>query len=306
MKILMTGGTGFVGSFLTRALTEANHQVTVLTRSVRPGRSLPPGAEFLEGNPVEPGPWQDRVPAHEAIVNLAGASIFTRWSEKTKKVLRESRILTTRNLVEALDRGGATTGVRFLSTSAVGYYGFTGDEELTEESPPGEDFLASLTRDWEREALEARRAGARVVLLRFGVVLDAREGALARMIPLFNKYVGSPLGRGDQWFSWIHVRDLVGIFRFLLDAADLAGPINCTAPNPVQNRELTRALAKALGKPAFLPAVPGMVMKMVLGEFANVLLKGQRAVPGRLLDAGFRFEFNTIGEALEDLLGRQR
>jgi len=303
MKILMTGGTGYVGSILTRTLTEANHEVTVLTRSVRPGRSLPPGAEFLEGNPVEPGPWQDRVPEHDVIVNLAGASIFSRWTAKTKEVLRESRIRTTRNLAEALDRGGRGRGVRFLSTSAVGYYGFTGDEELTEESPAGDDFLATLTRDWEQEALEARKTGASVALLRFGVVLGGREGALARMIPLFNKYLGSPLGSGKQWFSWIHVRDLAAMYRFLLEQSDMEGPINCTAPNPVQNRELTRALARALGKPAFLPAVPGPVIRMVLGEFGNVLLKGQRVIPGRLLDAGFRFEFNTVAEALEDAIG---
>jgi len=302
MKILMTGGTGYVGSVLTRTLTDAKHEVTVLTRSVRPGRSLPPGATFLEGNPVEPGPWQDRVPAHDAIVNLAGASIFTRWTAKTKEVLRESRIRTTRNLVEALERGGGR-GVRLLSTSAVGYYGFTGDEELTEESPAGDDFLATLCRDWEEAALEARKAGASVALLRFGVVLGGREGALARMIPLFNKYLGSPLGSGKQWFSWIHIRDLAAICRFLLDRSEVEGPVNCTAPNPVRNRELTRALAEALGKPAFLPAVPGPVIRMVLGEFGNVLLKGQRVIPGRLLDAGFEFEFSGVAEALKASIG---
>jgi uncharacterized protein (TIGR01777 family) len=302
MKILMTGGTGFVGSILTRDLTRANHRITVLTRSIRPGRSLPAGAEFLEGDPVEPGPWQDRVPEHDAILNLAGASIFTRWTKRTKEVLRESRLRTTRNLVEALARNGQCAGVRFLSTSAVGYYGFSGDEERTEESPPGDDFLATLARDWEREALEARGVGARVTLLRFGVVLDGREGALARMIPLFRKCLGSPLGTGEQWFSWIHVRDLAAIYRYLLERGDVEGPVNCTAPNPVRNRELTRALAEALGRPAFLPAVPGVVMRVVLGEFANVLLRGQRAIPGRLLDAGFHFEFNRIGEALRDVI----
>ena len=302
MKILMTGGTGFVGSILTHDLTRANHRITVLTRSIRPGMTLPPGAEFLEGNPVERGPWQDRVPEHDAILNLAGASIFTRWTKRTKEVLRESRIRTTGNLVEALARNGPCEGVRFLSTSAVGYYGFSGDEERTEESPPGDDFLATLARDWESEALDARGVGVRVTLLRFGVVLDGREGALARMIPLFRKYLGSPLGSGEQWFSWIHVRDLAAIYRFLLEKGDVEGPVNCTAPNPVRNRELTRALAEALGRPAFLPAVPGVVMRVVLGEFANVLLRGQRAIPGRLLDAGFHFEFNRIGEALRDVI----
>ncbi|MCF8061898.1 MAG: TIGR01777 family oxidoreductase [Deltaproteobacteria bacterium] len=303
MKILMTGGTGFVGSRLTGALCEDGHRLTVLTRSVRPDRALPSGAVFLEADPTEPGPWQEQVPEHDLLINLAGASIFQRWTDKAKKRMRESRLRTTRNLVDALagsEKGGS---IRLLNTSAVGYYGFAGDEILTEESPPGDDFLAVLARDWEREALRAGTAGARVTILRFGVVLGGREGALAKMVPLFKKYLGGPLGSGDQWFPWIHIQDLVSVYRFLMDRPDLEGPLNCTAPQPVRNRELTRALAGALEKPAFMPPVPGFVIRAVLGEFGNVLLKGQRVIPERLIREGFAFRYPAIEEALNDLVG---
>ena len=216
MKIFITGGTGFVGTSLTKALTAQGHQVTLLTRAIKPGRSLPPGASFLEGNPKETGPWQKAVGEHQAFVNLAGASIFSRWTETSKREMRDSRILTTRNLVSALaDRRGQETIL--LSTSAVGYYGFHEEEEVTEETPPGSDFLALMARDWEAEARKAEAFGVRVIRCRFGIVLGERGGALDQMIPLFSKGLGSPLGTGKQWFPWIHQRDLTRIFLFLLE-----------------------------------------------------------------------------------------
>jgi len=300
MKIFITGGTGFVGTYLTRELTAQEHQVTLLTRAIKPGRSLPPGASFLEGNPKEPGPWQKAVAEHQAFINLAGASIFSRWTEASKKEMRDSRILTTRNLVSALaDRKGLETIL--LSTSAVGYYGFHEDEAVTEETPPGSDFLALMARDWEAEARKAEAFGVRVVRCRFGIVLGERGGALDQMIPLFSKGLGSPLGTGKQWFPWIHQRDLTRIFLFLLEKQEAAGPINCTAPNPVRNKELTRILAEVLGKPAFLPAVPGFMLKIIMGEFGDVLLKGQKVLPQKLLGLGFRFEFPALREALQNL-----
>lgn len=302
MKILMTGGTGFVGSKLTDALCKAGHSVTVLTRLIRPGRELPEGAGFFEADPVFPGSWQELVPEHEVLINLAGASIFTRWTKKAKKRIRHSRLMTTRNLVDALGRFGQGRRVRLMSTSAVGYYGFTGDELLNEDGPPGKDFLASLTQEWEQEASRARQEGAGVNLLRFGVVLGESEGALAKMIPIFNKYLGGPLGSGNQWFSWIHIKDLVEVYLFLLERPDMEGVLNCSAPEPVRNRELTRALAHALDKPAFMPRVPGFFIRVVLGEFGNVLLKGQRVIPERLTAEGFEFRFPTIDKALSDLV----
>lgn len=302
MKVFMTGGTGFVGTTLTRSLTEQGHQVTILTRKMPVNRNLPHGVSLLEGDPTKRGEWQRSVPQHEIIVNLAGASIFRRWGQKAKAVIRESRVLTTTNLVEALS-DGMKRETTLLSTSAVGYYGFHGDEELDENSAPGDDFLASVTREWESAAIQAEAYGARVLICRFGIVLGKNGGALREMIPLFQKGLGSSLGSGKQWFSWIHEMDLVGIYLFLMAKNDLSGPINCTAPEPVRNKDLTQALGKALGKPTVMPAVPGFLVKLIKGEFGSVLLEGQRIFPKKLLDAGFHFRFSRIHEALHDLLG---
>jgi len=300
MKIFITGGTGFVGSHLTRQLTGQGHEVTLLTRSIKPGRSLPQGASFLKGDPTRPGPWQQQAPEHDVFINLAGASIFSRWTAEHKKAMRDSRLLTTRNLVEAISSGEKGERV-LISTSAIGYYGFHGDEELNEEDPPGNDFLAVLCRDWEAEALKAEAFGVRVVRCRFGIVLGDKGGALDRMIPLFNKGLGSPLGSGRQWFSWIHQQDLSRSLLFLIGQKEASGPYNCTAPNPVRNRDLTKVLAKVLGKPAFMPSVPGFVLKLIMGEFGNVLLQGQKVLPRRLFSLGFQFQFPELKGALQTL-----
>lgn len=301
MKIFMTGGTGFVGTTLTKKLTQEKHQVTILTRAPTEDRPLPKGATYLEGDPTEKGAWQESVAEHEVIINLAGASIFRRWSETAKEIIRDSRIHTTRNLVEALSaRKGKET--LFLSTSAIGYYGSHEDEELDENTPPGEGFLPSLAQEWESEALKAGAYGARVAPLRFGIVLGKNGGALRQMIPIFSLCLGSPLGSGKQWFSWIHEEDLARIYLHLMGQKDISGPINCTAPNPVRNMDLTRALGEALGKPTFLPAVPGFMLRIIMGEFGSVLLEGQRVLPKRLLDTGFRFTFPEIHKVLRDLL----
>jgi len=301
MKIFMTGGTGFVGTTLTRRLTQEGHQVTILTRAREKSSTLPQGASYLEGDPTQQGPWQRAVPEHEVIINLAGASIFRRWSETAKESIRDSRILTTQHLVEALS-GRKDRETRMLSTSAIGYYGPHEDDELDEESPPGDDFLASLAQEWESTALKAETLGAKVALLRFGIVLGKNGGALKQMAPIFNVCLGSPLGSGHQWFSWIHEEDLARIYLYLIEQKDLCGPINCTAPNPIRNKDLTRGLGEALGKPTFMPAVPGFILRMIMGEFGSVLLEGQRVLPKKLLDAGFQFSFPKIRKALHDLL----
>jgi uncharacterized protein (TIGR01777 family) len=297
----MTGGTGFVGTQLTRSLTEKGFEVTILTRSIRQGQPARDGALYVEGDPTATGTWQDKVAEHDVVINLAGTSIFTRWNRKTKEQMRNSRILTTRNVVEALSgrQGKKTT---LLSTSAIGYYGFCGEEALREDSPPGGDFLASLAQDWEAAAMEAEQFGVRVVCCRFGIVMGRRGGALAEMVPLFRKGLGSPLGSGHQWVSWVHEKELADIHLFLIENERITGAVNCTAPNPVTNRKLTSVLAEVLGKPAFLPAVPGFVLKLKMGEFGNVLLKGQKVLPAQLLNNGYQFRFGTLKEALKDLL----
>ena len=213
-------------------------------------------------------------------------------------MIRESRLLTTRNLVEALD--GARVK-HFFSTSAVGYYGFHGDEVLTEESPPRVDFLAQLAQDWEKGAMEAEKKGCRVVIARFGIILGEKGGALGQMIPLFQKYLGGPLGSGNQWFSWIHIEDLTRAFLFLLEHPEISGPLNFTAPNPVRNRTLAKALGKTMGRPSFLPA-PGFMLKLILGEFGSILLEGQKVIPQKLLKGGFQFHYPEIEQALQQII----
>jgi uncharacterized protein (TIGR01777 family) len=303
MNIFITGGTGFVGSHLTRQLTRQSHKVTLLTRSIKPGRPLPEGAVYLEGDPTRPGPWQEQVGFHDVVVNLAGASIFHRWTEEYKKSLRESRLLTTRNVVTALSaRKGQETVL--VNASAVGYYGFHQDEELDEDSLSGDDFLATLARDWEEEAARAAEWGVRVIRTRFGIVLGDKGGALDQMVPLFKKGLGSPLGSGQQWFSWIDQEDLSAVLLFLISQKEVSGPINCTAPHPVRNVDLTKILAEVLGKSTFLPAVPGIMLQIIMGEFGDVLLKGQKVLPRKLLSLGYTFRFPFIRDALNSLLNK--
>jgi hypothetical protein len=299
MKVFMTGGTGFVGTYLTRKLIAEGHKVTILTPSQSGTELKITGLTYLDGNPTIKGKWQDAVGEHDVIINLAGASIFSRWTPEQKKILRESRIETTRNLVSALpaDAGRIT----LFSTSAVGYYGFYEDEELTENMPAGDDFLAKLAYDWEKEALNAQAKGTRVVITRFGIVLGKNGGALGQMIPLFKFFLGGPLGSGKQWFSWVHMEDLAQAFIFLLKHPEIKGAVNICSPTPVRNTDLGRAIGKVLHRPSFMPA-PGFMIKLILGEFGSVLLKGQRVIPRRLLDAGFKFKYPDIEEALKGII----
>ncbi len=299
MRILVTGGTGFVGKKLIPSLRKEGHEVALLTRSPKGGEGFPAGVRVIEGDPTGKGAWQLAVREYDHFINLAGASIFSRWTEEKKRVLRESRFLTTQNLVEAIESG--KPGTTLFSTSAVGYYGFHQDEIITEASPPGNDFLAQLAQDWESEALKARERGVRVVLARFGIILGEKGGALGQMMPLFKRYLGGPIGSGKQWFSWIHIDDLIRSYSFLMNRPDISGPVNFTAPNPVTNGTLAEALGKALHRPSFLPA-PGFMLKLILGEFGSVLLEGQRVIPEKLLKAGFQFRFPQIETALEDII----
>lgn len=301
MKVFITGGSGFVGTFLSRELVLHDHEVTILTRKERMPTPDHAGISYLHGDPTQEGSWMEAVPEHHWIVNLAGASIFTRWTEEHKQAIYESRIRTTRNLVQALAPGDRRQF--FCSTSAVGYYGPRGDEILTEESPPpDDDFLAHLAGDWEAEALKARELGLRVVLTRFGIVLGRGGGVLGKLAPLFKGFLGGPVGSGRQWFSWIHHQDLVRAFLFLAEHPELAGPVNFTASYPVRNWELSRDLARALHRPDVFRA-PAWLMRKALGELAEVVLEGQKVLPKKLVDAGFKFHFPTMPQALADLVG---
>jgi uncharacterized protein (TIGR01777 family) len=298
MKILITGGLGFVGTQLSIRLLDKNHQVSVVDHSPGPKPHTPKGVRYIFGDTTRAGAWQAEVEKHDAIINLAGASIFRRWSDQTKKLIYDSRILTTQNVVDALPN---ENGALLCSTSAVGYYGFRGDEEIAEEDTPGDDFLARLCYDWEGEASKATAKGSRVVIPRFGIVLGKTGGALGQMIPAFKAFVGGPLGNGDQWFSWIHMEDLLKGILFILEDKNFNGPVNLCAPNPIRNIDLARTLGKVLSRPSFLKA-PSFAVRTMLGEFGDVLLEGQRVLPKKLLDGGFTFRFPDIMEALQEVI----
>jgi uncharacterized protein len=301
MKILVTGGTGFVGSYLTGRLTQEGHTVTILVRSGESPKPRPM-ITYLSGDPTKEGAWQNEVGNHDGAINLAGAPIFMKWTEQHKQLIRNSRILTTRNLVSAIPPASERS-FTLINASAVGYYGFHDNEDLFEDSPPGMDFLASVAADWEAEAMKATGKGARVVVTRFGIVLGVSGGALGQMVPLFKWFVGGPIGNGRQWFSWIHIEDLARALLFVLEQPDLAGPVNLCSPGPVMNKDLAKALGKVLHRPSFLPA-PGFAVRLVLGEFGSLVLKGQKVLPRRLLSKGFTFRHPEILEALHDVLER--
>ena len=300
MNIFITGGLGFVGRRLSEALLEGDHHVTAVGRTPDPQGIDHPAFRYIAADTTLTGDWQAEVPDHQAVVNLAGKSIFTPWTNRAKQEIYDSRILTTRNLVAALPEDRETI---LCSTSAVGYYGDRGEDTLTENQPSGDNFLAEVGRDWEAEALSAEQKGARVTLPRFGIVLDRDGGAMAKMIPAFRMFVGGPLGSGRQWFPWIHMNDLVGALRFLIETPGLRGPFNCTAPEPVRNAELAKALGRKLHRPACMPA-PAFLIKLVLGEFGEVLLDSQRAVPGKLTAAGFTFQYPDLDAALGEIVDR--
>ena len=306
MKIVIAGGTGFLGSPLSETWAEEGHDVQVLTRSLQPGESRHdpgtgvPGITRLgwiaDGTT---GPWSRAIEDADAVVNLAGENLGDRrWTPQRKALLRDSRVLPTRSLAAAIAASSSPPPV-FVSASAVGYYGASGDEPKPEDAPAGRDFLANLCEDWEREALRAQRPGTRVVVLRSGVVLD-REGALSRMAMPFRFLLGGPLGSGRQYLSWIHRRDWVEMVRWLCEEGEIAGPVNATAPEPVTNAEFARALGRALRRPAFIPA-PGFAIRVLLGEMADMVLTGQRAVPARAQNGGFHFRFPEIDIALRGI-----
>jgi uncharacterized protein len=303
VKIVVAGGTGFLGRALTGSLLDAGHQVLLLTRrNTTPGSRVDSVAWSPDGTT---GPWASACEGADAFVNLAGEPIAgRRWSLAQRERIRSSRILATRSLVSAiasLQRPPAA----FVSASGVGYYGTTrGDDVLTEADPPGFDFIASVCKDWEAEAARAEGPATRVVFLRTGMVLEKDGGALAKMLPAFRLMLGGRIGPGNQFVSWIHRRDWVGLVRWAIEREVVVGPLNATAPNPATNAELARTIGNVLGRPSWLP-VPATFVRLALGEMADaLLLAGQRAIPTRPLGLGFAFRHPDLREALDSILRR--
>lgn len=309
-RVFVTGGTGLVGSALVEALSGRGDQVVVLSRDpVRARARLPPGVTVVAGDPsADGGAWQGHLAGADAVVNLAGASIAgKRWDARYKQLLRDSRVESTRHVVEALAALSEEQRPRVLvSASGADYYpGFDGDgvgddDDVTENAPSGESFLARLCAAWEAEAQAAAAAGVRVVCMRTAVVLD-RRGALQRMVLPFKLLAGGPVGSGRQWFSWIHIEDAVRGYLFAIDEPALAGPVNLSAPEPVRFATLTRALGRVLRRPSWL-RVPGFAVKAAFGELGEYLLHGRRAVPAALQAHEFVFRYPTLDGALRDLL----
>lgn len=286
MRVLITGGTGFIANPLKSLLEVTGHEVLIASR--KPGRDV-------HWDPMSGPP---RLPPLDAVIHLAGEPVAQRWNADVKRRIRESRVIGTRNLVDALRGSSVKT---LISSSATGYYGDRADEALTEESAPGRGFLPEVCLAWEHEAARAREFGIRVVPIRTGIVLGRDGGALDKMLPPFRFGIGGNLGSGEQWMSWIHLDDLAGLFRFALENEALVAAVNGTAPNPVRNGEFTQALGTALKRPTVL-TVPGFALHLLYGEMAQVLLEGQRVLPAAAERAGYRYKFPHLTDALEDLL----
>jgi len=296
MKILVTGGTGFVGHSLCPALAADGHEVVILTR--QPAPRMPAAA-------VSSVTRLDGLDASDfgGVVNLAGAPIGDgRWTEARKKLLLDSRVDTTAKLVQWMARAKRRPPV-LVSASAVGYYGEQGDRPITEHTPPTPGFTHDLCAAWEREAAKAGELGVRVCLMRIGVVLDEGGGALAKMLPAFRMGAGGRLGTGKHWFPWIHRADVTAICQWLLESDQARGAYNVGAPNPVTNAEFTRALGRALGRPTVLP-MPEAALKLLFGEMSELLLVSDRMLPKRLLDEGFKFRYPDLDRALAAIFSR--
>jgi uncharacterized protein (TIGR01777 family) len=309
MKIVIAGGTGFLGSPLAEVYAEEGHDVQVLTRALPAGESRHdsgtgvPGITRVGWIPDgHAGSWTYALSGADAVINLAGESIGAkRWSPQRKAALRDSRILSTRSLAVAI-RTSLSPPPVFVSASAVGYYGASGDEPKTESSPPGNDFLANLCVDWEAEARKAERDGVRLAIVRTGIVIERGGGALAEMMLPFRFFAGGPMGSGRQYMPWIHRLDWIEMVRWIVQTREAEGPLNATAPHPVTNREFAKALGRALHRPALLPA-PSFALKLALGEFANYVVTGQRAIPAKAIELGYHFRYPEIDIAMRGIFG---
>lgn len=302
MRATVTGATGLIGPRLVRSLRARGDEVTVLSRDPQRARATLPGVEAVRWDPTsEPAP-AEALRGRDAVVHLAGAGIAQRWTASAKRAIRESRVTGTRQLVQGL--ASVAEGERpsvLVSSSGVGYYGAHGDEPIDEEAPAGGDFLAQVCVAWEQEARAAERLGVRVVRLRTGVVLDPGGGALGKMLPPFKLGVGGPVGGGAQYISWIHADDLVGIAIAAIDGTRWRGAVNATAPEPQRNRDVSKALGRALHRPSLLP-VPGAALRLVYGEMASIVTGGARVLPARALVNGYEFRYPQLDEALRAAL----
>lgn len=309
MRVIITGGTGIIGSTLARSLSADSHEVIVLSRSPQQKKGLlPPNVRVEQWDGMSAAGWGALADGADAIVNLAGESIGgkrvppPRWTPERKQRILQSRLHAGAAVMEALHSVKNKPRV-LVQASAVGYYGSRGDEVLTEDSPPGSGFLAQVCVDWEQSTAAAEALGVRRAVIRSGVVLDPRDNAFQSLILPFKFFIGGPIGSGRQYFSWIHIEDEVRAIRFLIENEQTRGIYNLTAPQPLPNREVARILGRVMRRPSFVP-VPAFALKLALGEVASVVLDSQRVLPQRLQEAGFTYRFPDFESAMRHLLGR--
>jgi uncharacterized protein (TIGR01777 family) len=306
MTTLIAGATGLIGRRIVQKLIEAQHEVVVLTR--KPATLIAPGSSsirFVRWDARTPGDWCRDLNRADAVINLTGESIGARrWTAAQKDRILTSRINATKAIVDAIGASSSKPQV-LVNASGVDYYGETGDVDVLESHPSGSSFLADVCLQWESAARAAERLGVRVVLPRSAVVLDAHAAALKKLALPFRLFFGGPPGTGNQWFPWIHLEDEAEAILFAIENSALSGPVNLVAPQPVTMREFCSALGSALKRPSWAP-VPPFLLKLALGEMSDLVLMGRRAIPGRLLDAGYRFKFSRLDEALADVFGKKK
>jgi uncharacterized protein (TIGR01777 family) len=301
LRVALTGATGLIGRRLVAELIAAGAQVTVLSRDRDRARRSLPGVEAFAWEARSQAAPVEALDGRDAVVNLAGEPVAQRWDRRAKAAVRDSRVLGTRNLLEGMRRLQRPPRA-LVSASGTGYYGARGEEPIDEEAPPGGDFLARVCVEWEAEAERAAALGARVAVVRTGIVLDASGGALAAMLPVFRLGLGGPIAGGRQYVPWIHAEDVVGMYLAALEREEWSGPLNASAPSPATNREFSRALGRALRRPASI-RVPAAVLRARYGEMAQIVTTGVRAVPARALVLGYEFRHPDLDGALRAALG---
>ncbi len=303
-KALVTGATGLIGKKIIPILLKKDYDITVLTRNIESAKLKLkiPSLNFVNwGYKDSSDIIINYIDGCDLIINLAGASIGEkRWNDKYKKIIYDSRVLTTIKIAEAISKS-STKPNTFISSSAIGYYGTTGEETLTENFGSGDDFISKLCSDWEKNALDTEKYGVRVITTRTGIVLDRNEGALKKFLMPFKFFVGGYQGSGKQWISWIHIEDFINLILFAIENENIKGALNCTTEFPVTNKEFAKTLGKVIRKPSFA-RVPEFVLKIVVGEFSEYLLKGRRVIPEKAISNGFKFKYATLEKALENLL----
>lgn len=301
MKFFILGGTGFIGGHLISYLSSNNHSIKVLVRKQVAKENFPNNCQLIQGNPLTPGSWQNIAAQCDCIVNLVGKNIFNMWTEKTKKNIYDTRIISTRLAVQALAESNKN-GPCLINANAVGYYPGNGNKILTEHDEiPGDNFLAQVCVAWQKEALQGKEFDKRVVVTRFAPVLAKDGGALAQLLPVFRLGLGGRIGNGKQYFPWIHIYDLVRAIEFAAISQSIQGPVNLIAPETITNAHFTKILAKTLNRPAFF-TIPRGILRIIFGELSEMFVKGPQVMPYKLIENNFEFCYPTIQKALNEIL----